>query len=256
MKLQLLSDLHMETEAFDPEPAPGADVLVLAGDVDSTWAGLQRFRGWPAPVLFIPGNHEYDRRDVDTARAELLERCQELGYIMLDDAAIVISDAEGRRVRFVGSTRWTDFDLFGAPERERAMRAGAYFQQYMAATRHGQPFDAAAVREVGLQCREWLAQELGKGESGPRWDATVAITHFAPSIKSADPRYGRQPGTASFCNDDEALMSGARLWLHGHLHCQFDYRVGGTRVLCNARGHARKGEPAGFKPREWIEVFS
>jgi hypothetical protein len=246
----------METEAFDPEPAPGAEVLVLAGDVDSSWAGLQRFRGWPAPVLFIPGNHEYDRRDVDSARLDLLELCRELGFIMLDDAAIVISDAQGRRVRFVGSTRWTDFDLFGAAERERAMRAGAYFQQYMAATRHGGPFDAAAVREMGLQCREWLAQELGKGESSPRWDATVAITHFAPSLKSADPRYGKQPGTASFCNDDEALMSGARLWLHGHLHCQFDYRVGGTRVLCNARGHARKGEPAGFKPREWIEVFS
>ena len=246
----------METEAFDPEPAPGAEVLVLAGDVDSSWAGLQRFRGWPAPVLFIPGNHEYDRRDIDSARAELLELCRELGYIMLDDAAIVISDAQGRRVRFVGSTRWTDFDLFGAAERERAMRAAAYFQQYMAATRQGQPFDAVAVREMGLQCREWLARELGQGESGPRWDATVAITHFAPSLKSADPRYGKQPGTASFCNDDEALMSGARLWLHGHLHCQFDYRVGGTRVICNARGHARKGEPAGFKPRELIEVFS
>jgi len=136
------------------------------------------------------------------------------------------------------------------------MRAAAYFQQYMAATRQGQPFDAVAVREMGLQCREWLARELGQGESGPRWDATVAITHFAPSLKSADPRYGKQPGTASFCNDDEALMSGARLWLHGHLHCQFDYRVGGTRVICNARGHARKGEPAGFKPRELIEVFS
>ena len=246
----------METEAFDPEPAPGAEVLVLAGDVDSSWSALRRFRDWPAPVLFVPGNHEYDRRDVDSARKDLLELCREFGYIMLDDAAIVISDAEGRRVRFVGSTRWSDFDLFGAAERERAMRAGAYFQQYMAATRKGQPFDAAAVRELALECRQWLAQELVKGESSPRWDATVAITHFAPSLKSADPRYGKQPGTASFCNDDEALMSGARLWLHGHLHCQFDYRVGNTRVLCNARGHARKGEPAGFKPRELIEVFS
>ena len=51
-------------------------------------------------------------------------------------------------------------------------------------------------------------------------------------------------------------MPGARLWLHGHLHCQFDYKVGETRVICNSRGHARKGEPAGFKPREWIEVFN
>jgi hypothetical protein len=256
LKLQLLSDLHLETEAFDPEPAPGAEVLVLAGDVDSSWAGLQRFRGWPVPVIFVPGNHEYDRRDVDLARAELAGVCREFGYILLDDAAVVMRDSEGRRVRFVGSTRWSDFDLFGEPGRERAMRAAAYFQQYMAATREGQAFDAAAVRTLGLQCKAWLAEALSHPESGADWDATVAVTHFAPSLRSADPRYGKQPGTASFCNDDEALMPGARLWLHGHLHCQFDYRIGGTRVLCNARGHARKGEPAGFKPRELIEVFS
>ena len=29
MRLQLLSDLHLETEAFDPVPAPGAELLVL-----------------------------------------------------------------------------------------------------------------------------------------------------------------------------------------------------------------------------------
>jgi hypothetical protein len=47
MRLQLLSDLHLESEAFDPEPAPDAELLVLAGDIDSTWAGLERFARWP-----------------------------------------------------------------------------------------------------------------------------------------------------------------------------------------------------------------
>jgi phosphoribosylglycinamide formyltransferase-1 len=31
VKLQILSDLHLESEAFDPQPALGADLLVLAG---------------------------------------------------------------------------------------------------------------------------------------------------------------------------------------------------------------------------------
>ena len=47
MRLQLLSDLHLETEPYEPEPAPGAELLVLAGDIDSRWDGLERFRGWP-----------------------------------------------------------------------------------------------------------------------------------------------------------------------------------------------------------------
>ena len=86
MKLQLLSDLHLEADpGFVATPAPEADLLVLAGDVGSyqtrrdgsvmaepDW-GLQRFSplpqyaGWPAPVLFVPGNHEYDGLDMDEA---------------------------------------------------------------------------------------------------------------------------------------------------------------------------------------------
>ena len=256
MQLQLLSDLHLETEAYQPEPAPGAELLVLAGDVDSGWAGLRRFADWPVPVIYVPGNHEYDRRDFDEARAGIHRLSEELGFTLLDDSACIRTDAEGRRVRFVGSTRWSDFDVFGAAARERAMRAAGYFQKVMAATRHGQPFDAAAVREEALRCRAWLAEELTRGETGPDWDATVVITHFAPSLLSADPRYGGQPGTASFCNADDELMPGARLWLHGHLHCQHDYRIGTTRVVCNARGHERRGEAAGFAPKLLIEVFA
>lgn len=260
MRLQLLSDLHLETETFDPEPAEGAELLVLAGDIDSGWQALHRFRDWPVPVLFVPGNHEYDQRDFDQARAGLHELSARLGFTLLDNSACLRSDAQGRRVRFLGSTRWSDFDTFGTSQRERAMRAAGYFQKVMGASRHGAPFDAAAVREEGLRCRDWLAAELARGEQGPDWEATVAITHFAPSLRSADPRYGKQPGTASFCNDDEALLPGARLWLHGHLHCQSDYRVmhadgRSTRVVCNARGHGRKGEPAGFAPRAQLSVF-
>ena len=40
MNIQLLSDLHLEAHPhFQPEPAPGADVLVLAGDIGSYQAG-------------------------------------------------------------------------------------------------------------------------------------------------------------------------------------------------------------------------
>ena len=74
MKIQLLSDLHLESNpGFVPTPAPDADLLVLAGDIGSyqtnsalTTAGdadfgLKRFsplHGWPTPVLLEPGNHE------------------------------------------------------------------------------------------------------------------------------------------------------------------------------------------------------
>jgi hypothetical protein len=158
----------------------------------------------------------------------------------------------------LGTTRWSDFDLFGPAQRPRAERAAKYFLQLMGSTRAGREFDAPAVREEALACRSWLEQQLQLSPQG-RWDRTLVITHFAPSIHSADPRYGPQPGTASFCNADDDLIPRADLWIHGHLHCRHDYRVAragrtGTRVVCNARGLAKKGEDRGFDPQWLIEA--
>lgn len=261
MRLQILSDLHLETEQFDPVPAPHAELLVLAGDIDATWVGLERFQGWPVPILFVPGNHEFDRRDLAEALPALRERCAELGMTLLERDECVMHGQDGRRIRFCGTVRWSDFDLFGPAQRDKALRAGAYFMKVMQSTRGGQPFDAQAVREEALGCREWLANALSRRPAlaSPAWDATVAVTHFAPSLRSADPRYGRQPGTASFCNADDDLMPHADLWIHGHLHCRQDYGVprpgrSPTRVVCQARGLEKKGEAEGFDPGRIWEV--
>ena len=258
MKLQLLSDLHLETEVFDPRPAPGAELLVLAGDIDATWAGLRRFAGWPVPVIFVPGNHEFDGRDVDQVLPALRAHCASLGIRLLQRETALIDAADGRRLRFVCTVRWSDFDLYGAAGRERAMRAAGYFQRVMNARRGGAPFDAEAVRAEGLTCRAWLEAELAQPAQG-RWDRTVVVTHFAPSLRSADPRYGRQPGTASFCNADDDLIPLADLWLHGHLHCRHDYLVARpgrlpARVVCQARGLAAKGEAEGFDDLRLIDL--
>ena len=90
MNIQLLSDLHLETHPnWVATPALGADLLVLAGDVGSYQNGSQladadfglgqfsATAGWPTPVLFVPGNHEYDGMDFDVAHARLRETCAE-----------------------------------------------------------------------------------------------------------------------------------------------------------------------------------
>ena len=256
MRLQLLSDLHLETERYEPAPAPGAELLVLAGDIDAGWHGLELFRDWPQPVLFVPGNHEFDGRDLATAMPALRERCAALGITLLERESTVVAGADGARIRIVATTRWCDFDLFGATRRAKAMRAAAYFMDLMQAQRDGRPFDVEAVRDEALACRAWLQAELMRPRGD--WDRTVVVTHFAPSLKSADPRYGAQSGTASFCNADDDLLPLADLWLHGHLHCVHDYGVahagGSTRVVCNSRGHERRGEAAGHRPLLLLDV--
>ena len=139
---------------------------------------------------------------------------------------MVVGDARAR-IRIVGTTRWSDFDLFGVVGRAKAMRAGSYFMDLMGATQRGRPFGVEAMRAEALACRAWLEAELKRPRDG--WDRTVVVTHFAPSVKSADPRYGARSGTASFCNADDDLLPFADVWLHGHLHCVHDYAVGACR---------------------------
>lgn len=267
MKLQLLSDLHLESHPrFHADPVPGADLLVLAGDIGSyqegsrltdTDFGLGRFsprKGWPTPVIYVPGNHEYDNADFDETHERLRTLCHELDIAWLERETLVIDG-----IRFVGTTLWADFDALVAPtdgladalkKRGKAMRAADFYLEKAATMRNGEIFLAAALREQALRCQEWLAQALVEPFAG----TTVAITHFAPSLASADPRYGLTPGTAGFCNALDALLPHAKLWLHGHLHCAIDYVKGGCRVVANPLGYRGKGEQDGYKPGLLIEV--
>ena len=267
MKLQLLSDLHLESHPhFRAEPLPGADMLVLAGDIGSYQQGsrlidpdfgLGRFsprNGWPVPVIYVPGNHEYDNVDFDETHERLRTLCDELDIIWLERESRVI---EG--VRFVGTTLWADFDALAEPtdslaealkKRGKAMRAADFYLEKAATMRNGELFLAAQLREQALACQDWLTQALAEPFDG----TTVVVTHFAPSLESGDPRYGLTPGTAGFCNALDALLPHAQLWLHGHLHCPSDYVKNGCRVVANPLGYARNGEQEGYRPQLLIEV--
>jgi predicted phosphodiesterase len=298
MKIQLLSDLHLEANpGFQAEPAAGADLLVLAGDIGSyqtrydgsvmtepDW-GLQRFSplsayaGWPVPVVFVPGNHEYDAMDVDEAHRGLFEACERLGIQWLERETLHFSE-----VRLIGTTLWADYDALGdlpakAPpvekskgkarsaghaalatdplthrlrQREKAFRAANYYLVKMASQRHGRLFDAEAMRALALECQHWLRDALAQPFGG----TTVVVTHFAPTLHSADPRYGLSPGTAGFCNALDELLPQADLWLHGHLHCPQDRQVGRCRIFANPLGYADKGEQVAFEPQGLIAVPS
>src|SRR5437763_15402186 len=101
MRLQVISDLHLETEDFRPEPAAGAELLVLAGDIDSGWTGLERFRGWPVTLVFVAGNHEFDARGLTEAWPALRSRCGEHGLTLLGRKCVVLAGADGGRMHIV-----------------------------------------------------------------------------------------------------------------------------------------------------------
>ena len=253
MKLHILSDIHLGSCGFE-QPRNDADVVILAGDIARPRDAVAWARHFDKPVLYVLGNHEFYGGSLDAAAAEFERQSAGTCVRLLDNAEIVIGG-----VRFLGTTLWTDFELFGDGEQraaamseaQRLMRDFSRIRINDADTRLFSPDDSVALFERDAR---WLDARLDSRHDGP----TVVITHHAPSRQSVHPRFASSLLNAAFVSDAERLLGGDRvqLWIHGHTHDSFDYVVDGTRVVCNPRGYAKDGvnENAHFDPHLMVEV--
>ena len=243
MRIQPVSDLHLE---FDPDhgkqfaqtlPVRG-DVLVLAGDILPIRRPphVREMLGWFCDrfplVVYVPGNHEYYKPS-PAAGSELLATCaRDFPNLRLLDPGV--TEIEG--TRFVGATLW--FPPTPDEEQYRGFLADfALIESFV-------PW----VHEAHARHVAFLEQNVCAGD--------VVITHFVPHPGSIAPQYVGNPLNRFFVAGDVTPLveeRGARLWIHGHTHVSFDYRVGQTRVLCNARGYP--AEPGtSMNPELVIEV--
>jgi predicted phosphodiesterase len=243
VRIRIYSDIHLEREPFSP-PADGADLVVLAGDIANGAAGIEWARAsFSTPVLYLAGNHEYYEDEFESVQSAM--RAAAGGTVELLDCTRTIIDG----VRFLGCTLWTDYSLAGTAERpaviEGARELNPDYQKIRFGARAMAPEDAIAL--CGRH-RRWLEAELALPFSGK----TVAITHFAPHPRSIAPAYANHRANPGFVVDLEEAMGAPALWIHGHTHTRFDYRVRGTRVVCNPRGYP--GERTGFRPDLTVEI--
>lgn len=241
MRLQLASDLHLELLARTwPQErlvtaAPAADVLVLAGDVDRGLRAIERFARWPVPVLYVAGNHEFYDQDWEQLRADLRRASAGTAVRFLDNDAVTLGG-----VRFLGSTLWTDYLSAGRPRSEAMRAAEEFLLDHRRIRTRGGLFSAAQALDDHRRSRAWLARELSRDRATP----TVVITHHGPHPASIHPRFAGSPVNGAFVSDLTGLVELADLWLHGHVHDSFDYRVGRCRVVTNPRGYAQNRRDA------------
>jgi len=243
MRIQPLSDLHLEFDEDHGErfalslPVVG-EVLVLAGDILPIRRAphVRQMLGWFCyrfpQVLYVPGNHEYYKTSPALA-SDLLRTCaRDFENLHVLDAAV----AEIGRTRFVGATLWFPFtadeDIY-----RRFIADFALIQDLV-------PW----VHETHAAHLEFLERTIRPGD--------VVITHHVPHPLSIAPQYHRDPLNRFFVAEDTAPLlerSGVPLWIHGHTHVSFDYRVGPTRVVCNARGYPAE-QGTSLNPALVIEV--
>lgn len=261
MKILVLSDLHLESAKFAPSVDAGVDVVVLAGDIAPGLRGLRWARETfsSQEIVYVAGNHEFYDHQLEALGLQLREAAKGLGVNFLERSAVNIDG-----VRFLGTTLWTDFELFGrARSAESMSTASLYVEDFscIKTFRGGPPDQAAqprkftpsdAKREFELNA-VWLGAELASVDPA----RTIVVTHHAPHRLSVEARFSSDLLSSSFASDLSRLLGKSKFWIHGHMHSSSRYTVNGTEVISNPRGYRRKDgsmENGAFDPGLVIEL--
>jgi hypothetical protein len=250
-RFRVFSDLHLEFSDWTPPPTD-ADAILLAGDIAVGTHGIAwARRHFPdVAIVYVPGNHEFYGAQLPDALDTLRATAKSCDVHFLDgDEAIV----DG--IRFLGTTLWTDYALYGSaqPELDRAMAdAEEEMNDFrMIQWTDGDRFTPELVREMHLTRAQWLADRLAE----PFVGTTVVITHHLPHRLSIHPKYEGTRFNPCFASDlDHLVRTPVTLWVHGHTHESIDYVVNGTRVVCNPRGYIPREPNPSFNPLGTIDL--
>jgi len=254
MRIQIFSDLH--SDVARPRAiavAPEIDAVVVAGDVcegaERGFGLLRQIVPMQIPIIMTLGNHEFYRRFWRDELAQARSVAPLYGIHLLENDEVIVGN-----VRFVGATLWTDYGLFGVPSVPQAMLAAANgLNDHRLIKWSKEPWQRFRPQEALLLhkgSRAFIESALAAPVAG----ATVVVTHHAPHPRSVHPRFENDLLSAAFASDLTAVIEAGRpqLWIHGHVHSSFDYRVGATSVVCNPHGYG--AENPDFDPALVLEV--
>lgn len=232
MKLQILSDLHIEFAPYKFQRTD-ADVVILAGDIHLGQSGFKwALENIPdQKVIYVLGNHEFYREATPQLIYKLKQQSKGTNICVLEDEAISIHG-----IRFLGCTLWTDFQLLGDIDVAiaTAQLNMTDFQRIRMSPKYSKIRPSHTV-VWHKKSRRWIEQEIEYCKE----DKIVIVSHHAPSIQSIPKKYQSDHLSASFASNLEDFIkwTDAELWIHGHIHKSYDYTIGKTRVVCNPFGY-------------------
>lgn len=268
MKIQLASDLHLEFQDLNLQNQGGADVLVLSGDICTAqdlhdhpaaqfdpWSPgamedlkrqigkAQRFRdffkrvSFQFPhVIYVMGNHEHYHGKFDRSATYLRDEFTKMGLTNVHLLDNNTKEIDG--VYFIGGTLWTDMNNHDALTLYHIEHMMNDFKVIRIANENFRKFLPKRAVVEHIKTKQYIQTVV----QGLPQDAKVVVcTHHAPTFLSIGEQYKNDSlmngGYAS--NLSEFILDHPRIkaWTHGHMHQQFDYMVGDTRVMCNPRGY-------------------
>ncbi|AUS02838.1 3',5'-cyclic AMP phosphodiesterase protein [Vibrio phage 2.275.O._10N.286.54.E11] len=261
MKFRILSDLHTEFSRYEVPTRQGdlETVLILAGDIGmfkrkSAYADfLEDCSVKFKHVVVVPGNHEYYKTNIGRGSFHVRELIEGITNIsILEKETVIVDD-----VAIIGATLWTDFGRdelvrFKAQEVMNDYRQIRYGPEAVPWQKKLHTNDTLAMH---FEHKKFIFSEVQKHKNDGL--KTVVISHHGPSTKSIDTDYiGDELNYAYISDQSEDIFDYApNLWIHGHVHQNFDYEIGDTRVVCNPRGYPNR-IGGGFENPNFDDFFS
>lgn len=251
MKLRIASDIHSEffninwffthDEILERTTDDHNQILLLAGDVlvqtDNEYS-LNLLKNWCSrfkSVYLILGNHDHYGKFYVNTRSQYEEALHKFENLHILEKDYVILDDN---TALFGATLWTDF--YG---HNQAYMSYAEFGMndyrliYTDQGKRGYPKEPIDAQFTILE-HEQTKRELYEFFKLPHKNKIV-MTHHLPTYQSvADEYEGSMLNHAFASNLDQMIETyKPKLWIHGHTHHCFDYKLYDTRIICNPLGY-------------------
>jgi len=249
MKLWVLSDLHLTHGNFQPIDTDknDYDVVIIAGDtMENPYRTLEWVeQNFPyKEVIVISGNHEYYNNDIILSNNFVYDffKSDRIHYLSSRNPSIIIND-----VKFIGSTLWTDFNLYNNPDYSMFL-AMKNMNDYYCIKYNGNKLKPHNILTEHKKDLEAITQELNTNIK------TVLITHHCIHPKSINEKYLNDPINPCYTSNLENLILDYKpcLAISGHTHNSNDFKIGDTRIIINPKGYGKENK--NFNPRLIVEI--
>lgn len=230
MKIQYISDIHLEFLSKIPKINSVGDVLVLAGDIGYPFSDIYKdflidVNNKFKKVFLITGNHEF--YIIGKNKSHTMEEIDDkIKLIILDYNLANISylddsykDYEG--FRFCGATLWSQI----------------IDRQFL-------NNDMTMIKDMSVDFRNELFNNSYEFINSVITESNlpiIMITHHLPSYDLINPVY-RTEEYMNFrqcyaSNCDKLFKDPIKIWIFGHTHKECNKEINGIKFLCNPVGY-------------------
>jgi predicted phosphodiesterase len=225
MKIQYISDIHLELQKKIPKIIPVANILVLAGDIGYPDTNiykefLKEMNKLFKKVFLITGNHEYyssnSMEEVENSIEKTLEIYNLKNITFLNSS---YEDYEG--IRFIGTTLWTNIKNPSNTINDMNII---------------KDFSVELNNELHSVQKEFLEESL---QESPL--PIVIITHHLPSYTLIHKEFQTDSWNKynqNFASDCDSLIKPPiKLWIYGHTHKENNSVINSVHCVCNPIGY-------------------